>query len=657
MVKGRRAADRRREREGDEPGHAMDHGTTPMAAPAHPHDDYEEVDDGDGPASVLDGDVRALDSSRLPVPERANAGDGPSVPKRVAKVIDDDVIDAEKSFARELKRRPREDTRAREGPEATEVREPKLRKPRRGGRFVVVAVDGNGTDGVELPILVFPALLGRTASAELHLDDPTVSLRHAEVAFDVDEGFSVVDLGSSSGTLKNGVVVDGRVALAAGDVVQVGKTELRFLPADKQPLPRPEPEPEPEPEPPPLEGTERLPERPEPTATHIRDKRRQAALEAEARRRAVRKKAALVIVGSALAFAVVAGGLAAYRAAFSDNAPAQIRLQVSSLLGEAKEHLLAGDVDGARARVGTILALDPGNAEATSLDRMVSTETQARDALQLALRLGDEDRDEEAVETLKRVADSSVFAKDRDRLMSSLAERGLLRSLRIVESLLDQGKVDDALARAQEHVQRFPADEGGKALLARVQQAKANVPRDQALFPARAAFADGRVDDAKAIAGAAGYVGYVKEIERFQKNLEDGKDALGRLDGIGARGPLDEAFRLLGALGGRASSPIFAQVQKPYADALYLSGTEKRESGDLCGAARDLYKAARVVPDDTRVQAEIQKLTTRAEQGLVKAQGAKVSDRERARSIAREHLCLAPSGTKLFDDLRALSDP
>ncbi|MDP2342090.1 MAG: FHA domain-containing protein [Deltaproteobacteria bacterium] len=665
MVKGRRAADRRREREGDDDAgdgddtkSAFDADGMPAAVPAaSPHEDYEEIEASvavRGPVSAADSDVEEVDP-----PSKSSSRPRPAEPRRVAHVIDDTPVDAEKSFAREMKRKPREDTRAREGLEVTEVKEQKQRKPKAGGRFVVVSTQPEGSQSAlqprELTIAVYPCLMGRTATADLVLDDPSISLRHAEIGFD-DGAFSLADLGSSSGTLRNGVVVDGRVPLAIGDIVQLGRTELRFFSADAVPQPRPEPEPEPEPV---LEGTERLPDRPpaakERTSTQVRVQRESAAQEAARRRREVRRKAVLVIASCVGVFLAVVVVRFAWQTAFSDAAPAQIRLQVSALLGEAKEKLLQGDVDGAAARVGTVLALDKDNDEAKSLDRTVATELGSRDALQLALRLGDEDRDDEALAALARIADSSVFVRDRDRLKTSLAERALVRSLRAVESLLDQGRVPDALARAEAHVKRFPDDEGGQALLLRVQQAKSAQPKDPALFPARAAFAEGRIDEARSIAAAAGYPGYVAELDRFKKSLDDGKALLSRFDGSGARQPLDEAFRLLGSLGARASSPIFATVQKPYADALYLSGTEKFEAGDLCGAARDLFKAARVVPDDGRVQIELQKLSSRAEQGLLKAQGARSSDRDRARAIAGEHLCLAKSGTKVYDELYELS--
>jgi hypothetical protein len=673
MTGGRRAADRRRERDGGGPDDDHDPGTTPGAVP---HSDYVEVDDDSGvrDAPLLSADQSAEDdlpeasaeelaverSSSRPAPRQAtSAAPGRSAPAARGPIVDEEPVDADRSFARELKRRPRPtETRSIARPEPTQVKEHKpLKRPRPGGVLVVVASEGGPAIGTTLPIAIHPALLGRTASADLQIADPTVSLRHAELDWDpATTTFFLGDLGSTSGTLRNGEPIDGRVALAHGDVIAVGRTELRFKKAEAAPVEKPPPPP---PAPLPdvvLESTERLPERTTPGQKAAREAERRAR-EAEtlARRRRVRRRAVMVIVASMALLGVAVAVNLVGDTVLGDTAPAQIRHQVAILLGEARKHLQEGDVDGAAARVQTVLGLDAKNEEATSLERVVLTEKGARDALQLALRLGDEDRDDEALAALLRIADTSVFAKDRDRLRQSLASRALVRSLRVVENLLEQGRIDDALARARAHVARFPDDPGGKALLERVLAAQAGAPRDPALQPARAAFAEGRLDDARAIAGKAGYVGFVADLDRFARALADGRDALTRFDGAAARGPLDEAFRLLGSLGASATSPVFATVQKPFADALYLTGTEKLEAGDRCGAARDLYKAARVLPGDARLQAELQKLQAIADQGLQKARGAKSQDPERAAAIAREHLCLAPSGSPLYEGLAGIA--
>lgn len=664
MTKGRRAADRRRERGGPERPDD-DPGTTPGAVP---HSDYVEVDDGSNPRPTPheDGSGDFLDelpeasavsvATRSSAPSSASAGARPSAPR--GAIVDEDPVDADRSFAREFKWRP--DPRATRSvgkPEPTEIRPAKpSKRARLGGALVMLHSDGEPAVGSVLPIAVVPALLGRSRDAELRLSDPTISLRHAELDWDADAAtFFLTDLGSSSGTLRNGEVIEGRTALSIGDVIAVGKTELRFVRGDASPTERPAPSP-PTPAVVVAEQTERGPEKTAPAQKAAREADRRAQEEAVDRRRARIRRRAMIVIVSCLCVLGIAVVLDQATTVFlSDTAPAQIRHQVAVLLSEARRHLQAGQVDEAASRVETILGLDPRNEEAKSLDRVVSTEKSARDALQLALRLGDEDRDDDALLALSRIADTSVFVKDRNRLRQSLAERALVRSLRAVERWLEEGRVDDALERARAHVARFPDDPGGRALLERALAAKAGAKGDPALVPARAAFADGRIADARRIAQHAGYAGFVGELDRFERALGEGTAALARFDGSAARGPLDEAFRLLGSLGASPSSPVVATVQKPYTDALYLSGTEKLEAGDRCGAARDLFRAARVSPRDDRVERELRALQALADQGLQKARGARSQDSQRAASIARSHLCLAPSGSRLYDELAAIA--
>jgi len=60
------------------------------------------------------------------------------------------------------------------------------------------------------------------------VDDPAVSTRHAELAFD-GRGWLITDLGSTNGTFVEGQRVDGPTYLQAGQVVQLGQTRLKFL--------------------------------------------------------------------------------------------------------------------------------------------------------------------------------------------------------------------------------------------------------------------------------------------------------------------------------------------------------------------------------------------------------------------------------------------
>ncbi len=84
---------------------------------------------------------------------------------------------------------------------------------------------------------VFPlprgaALLGRSSTAQLRFDDPTISRCHAQVIAEAD-GYVVEDLGSMNGTFLHGVRVE-RARLASGDRFQLGPlTVVRFAMADK----------------------------------------------------------------------------------------------------------------------------------------------------------------------------------------------------------------------------------------------------------------------------------------------------------------------------------------------------------------------------------------------------------------------------------------
>jgi hypothetical protein len=88
----------------------------------------------------------------------------------------------------------------------------------------LVIHDGAGA-GNEHP-LDGELILGREQeSADLVIDDPGVSRRHARVLPE-NGGVVVEDLGSSNGTYVNGERISGQVELGAGDEVQIGATVL-----------------------------------------------------------------------------------------------------------------------------------------------------------------------------------------------------------------------------------------------------------------------------------------------------------------------------------------------------------------------------------------------------------------------------------------------
>ncbi|MDQ1521132.1 MAG: hypothetical protein QOI55_2205 [Actinomycetota bacterium] len=107
---------------------------------------------------------------------------------------------------------------------------------RRRGDFAVIAtfVEGPGAnvstlvlpDGRRLTLGPEPLRIGRLPDCLISLSDPQVSRHHAEVR-PAREGYEVVDLGSTNGTMLNGVVVKEH-PLHDGDVILVGATSIRY---------------------------------------------------------------------------------------------------------------------------------------------------------------------------------------------------------------------------------------------------------------------------------------------------------------------------------------------------------------------------------------------------------------------------------------------
>src|SRR5262245_18856189 len=81
-------------------------------------------------------------------------------------------------------------------------------------------------EGLELPVDRAWWVIGRGRGADAVLAEPTISRAHAAIGFQPDEGFFIQDLGSTNGTLLNGVRTERKV-LVDGDQIQMGKLQMR----------------------------------------------------------------------------------------------------------------------------------------------------------------------------------------------------------------------------------------------------------------------------------------------------------------------------------------------------------------------------------------------------------------------------------------------
>ena len=83
-------------------------------------------------------------------------------------------------------------------------------------------------DGRVVPLASDRIVVGRSRECEIRVEDGNVSRRHAELSRDGNDGWTVVDLGSTNGTEVNGRRITKRTKLDDGDRIGVGGTELVF---------------------------------------------------------------------------------------------------------------------------------------------------------------------------------------------------------------------------------------------------------------------------------------------------------------------------------------------------------------------------------------------------------------------------------------------
>lgn len=78
-----------------------------------------------------------------------------------------------------------------------------------------------------IPISPTGAVIGRSSSCEVVLEDPNASRRHAAIR-PTAGGWTIEDLGSTNGVRLNGTRTSGATRLSTGDRIELGHTELTF---------------------------------------------------------------------------------------------------------------------------------------------------------------------------------------------------------------------------------------------------------------------------------------------------------------------------------------------------------------------------------------------------------------------------------------------
>jgi len=96
-----------------------------------------------------------------------------------------------------------------------------------GGAPCLVLIEGRPL-GKKFPIVKPKVSVGRGVKADLSIDDKSVSLLHAEMAFQ-GEDVVIVDLNSTNGTFVNDKKIKTATLLREGDLIRIGTTIFKFL--------------------------------------------------------------------------------------------------------------------------------------------------------------------------------------------------------------------------------------------------------------------------------------------------------------------------------------------------------------------------------------------------------------------------------------------
>jgi FHA domain len=100
-------------------------------------------------------------------------------------------------------------------------------RTRRRGRLLVIHADGTPLKpGTAFPLLPLTSL-GRAPTNTVVLDDTFASNEHALVTLRGGQWW-LEDRGSSNGTVLNGYRIQEPVVISAGDVIMIGRVELKL---------------------------------------------------------------------------------------------------------------------------------------------------------------------------------------------------------------------------------------------------------------------------------------------------------------------------------------------------------------------------------------------------------------------------------------------
>ena len=515
-----------------------------------------------------------------------------------------------------------------------------------------------------------PAIVGRGEDATLRLEGAALSRAHCSFTFQPEEGtWTLENLSSRSGTLHNGIFLENAQPVDHGDIVHVGEYELRFLWHEKIPEQIDNAADE-------LSGVHE--DEPEEHSVVVRaiTQVRTIATQVETtvvfagigedpppktlwlRRFLFRFIALGLLVGL---FMVVGVQLQKLWDHLQVD-PEQVKQQVAGLMERAQENFTARRLDEAQLELETVQSLDPDNANARSLLRVIDGERASQKVLEEAQAMAFSGKHDEARKHLLRIADSSLFAVGRTRLLRTLDEKERDASFEALRPLMLAGPSKERDEALMAHAARWPDDPKVKSVLEGIVKEKA-VPftPTENLGAAKRAFAGGNTEKAKRLVQGDAAKGnhparrYLAELNVYEDKLASGRSQLKKMKSKEAREDLERALLALKRLGAKNASVPGRRIARPIANALYLDAMRRKKQGDECAWGEAILQAHRWSAGDTKIKAQKRAVEAKAKAGLMRARAAATGNAKKARAIARAHQCFAEPASKTGKALRKLA--
>ncbi len=545
---------------------------------------------------------------------------------------------------------------------------------------------GGSLRGRRFPVPPHGLTLGAGAGADVVLDDPYASRRHAKVEWAVGE-FRVVDMGSTNGILMEGLTTrEGR--LRDGSRFQIGQLGFILHWPGGPPAIVPSPF---------LPGAHTLgavpPLSPPSMAVPALTPPPPASLTVEmnpAGQRRVRvgslsfSPLMVAVMGVCVALVVVAIGAQVVRSVAPMFKTTE-KVDTSAVMQAAKRAYDAGQWEQAEKLLSSIPGTDVNgpDAEAMLASIVIEKDNQKRLAvIQLLLEQGVPDKAEERFAEIP--ATSRYFPEARKTITDWMDESA--------RAAVEKGRaalaVDDiAAARASlSEATRFnPEVEGLSELLTQVETRDGIVvgeegegvspvrggrvsprspgkpregPRPEAVEAWRRKYLSGDVGGARAgleelmrspdtqVVGEA--QGVLGEMDRVERNLSNGISALQKGDLDTADGRFREAMAGINGLDPQGRSPKAQEVRRHRVEERIATGQRALSAADHSTANKAFSEARRLDPGNSKVESALRQLETKAQEvyarGYVAQKDGTPSRTKEAEQWYRQVLTIAPEG-------------